>query len=188
MDRRPEIYEKATALFAERGYDNTPMSLVSKTLGMSKAGIYHYFPSKEHLLFRTHEYFMQKKLIPILDEAEKISDPVERISYFIRQNIESLVSDDSGRLLIREAPRLSPENYDVIKGVWRRVFDMIRNAIQELDRHGRIKKMNHNFAAFAAIGMMGWVIYWFDNTGNESAESLADSFIEIFFKGLLDDK
>lgn len=26
--------------------------------------------------------------------------------------------------------------------------------------------MNHRVAVFAAIGMMGWVFYWFDNAGN----------------------
>ena len=186
MDRRSEIYEKAMALFAERGYDNTPMSLVSKSLGLSKAGIYHYFESKEQLLFLTHEYFMNKNLIPILEEAEKITDPIKRIAYFIKNNTRSLASDDSGRLLIREAPRLSPENYQVIKGIWRKVFELFRNTLDQLGREGKVKKINPTFASFAAIGMMGWVIYWFDNTQDGSIDNLSDDFIEIFLRGILE--
>ena len=185
MDRRSEIYEKTMELFSEHGYDNTPMSLVSKSLGLSKAGIYHYFKSKEELLFRTHEYFMKKNLIPIIEKAEKISDPVERITYFIEKNTKSLASDNSGRLLIREAPRLSPENYTYIRKIWRRVYELIRGAIEELDRKGKIKKINHTFAAFAALGMMGWVIYWFDNNGADSIDECVGNFTEIIFRGML---
>jgi AcrR family transcriptional regulator len=185
MDRRSEIYEKTMELFSERGYDNTPISLVSKSLGLSKAGIYHYFQSKEELLFRTHEYFIKKNLIPILEKAEKISDPVERITYFVENNTRSLASDKSGRLLIREAPRLSPKNYEVIKDMWRRVFELLRGAVEELDRQGKTKKINHTFAAFAALGMMGWVIYWFDNARADSIEECAGNFTEIILRGML---
>lgn len=185
MDRRSEIYERAMELFVERGYDNTPMSLVSKSLGLSKAGIYHYFESKEHLLFRIHEYFMHKNLIPILEEAEKISNPIQRITYFIKQNTKGLASDASGRLLIREASRLSPENYRTIEQIWRRVLDLLRKSIEELNSQGKAKKINPTFAAFAALGMMGWVVYWFDHSRNGSSDEVAESFVEIFFKGML---
>ena len=49
IDRVDEVVEVALRLFLERGYDNTPMSLLAKKLGLTKAGIYHHFASKEDL-------------------------------------------------------------------------------------------------------------------------------------------
>ena len=71
-------------LFLEHGYDNTPVSLIAKTVGLTKPGLYHYFQSKEKLLFLIHEYYLKKDFIPIIEEAERISDPEERISFFLK--------------------------------------------------------------------------------------------------------
>ena len=185
MDRRPEIFEIAMELFAEHGYDNTPMSLVSRKLGMSKAGIYHYFPSKEHLIFMTHKYFIEKNLLPIVEEAEKISDPLERISYYINHNVKSLISDDSARLLIRESHRLSPEHLDEVKEVWRRLFYMIRDSIRELEEQKRTIDLDANMATFAIIGMVSWIIFWFDSSRGDSADLAAESYAKLIFNGLL---
>jgi hypothetical protein len=46
--------EQLTELILERGYDNTPMSVIAKTLGMTKAGIYHHIETKEDLLYAVH--------------------------------------------------------------------------------------------------------------------------------------
>lgn len=44
-DRKFEIYQKALDLFIKKGYDATPMSMIAKVLGMSKANLYYYFGS-----------------------------------------------------------------------------------------------------------------------------------------------
>ena len=49
---------------------------------------------------------------------------------------------------------------------------------------GKTKKMNSAFAAFAAIGMCSWTFYWFDYSRKEGAEELAETFVEIFLKGI----
>jgi AcrR family transcriptional regulator len=185
MDRRPEIYEKAMELFSEHGYDHTPISFISKALGLSKAALYHYLPSKEYLLYRTHKYFIEKNLIPIVEKAEKISSPMERIPYFSKHFTKSLLSDHSARLLIREAHRLSPEHLSEIKTTWRRVFDLIRNAIRELEGEGKTIDVNANIATFAFIGMISWVIFWHNEGRRKSADSIGDSFGRLILHGLL---
>ena len=49
-DRREEIIEKATQLFAEYGYKGTSFALVANAVGLTEQGVLHYFPSKVHLL------------------------------------------------------------------------------------------------------------------------------------------
>jgi len=52
MDRRQEIFDTALEIFISHGYDNTPLSRIAKALGFTKANLFHYFHSKEELLFQ----------------------------------------------------------------------------------------------------------------------------------------
>ena len=84
MGSREKIYKKALELFIEHGYDNTPMSHIAEAVDLSKAGLYHYFASKKHLLFLIHEHYLEKNLIPLIQTAEKIPDPEERLHYIMQ--------------------------------------------------------------------------------------------------------
>src|SRR3972149_705501 len=84
-DRKSEIYNKALDLFVKNGYDATSMSMIAEALGMSKANLYYYCSSKENLLYQIHLEFLHKRFIPILEEAEKVSDPANRVAFFLRK-------------------------------------------------------------------------------------------------------
>ena len=49
-DKRTAILEATLDLISERGFHNTPMSLIAKTAGVSTGIVYHYFSSKEELI------------------------------------------------------------------------------------------------------------------------------------------
>ncbi|MCP4537627.1 MAG: TetR/AcrR family transcriptional regulator [Chloroflexi bacterium] len=49
-DKRAAILDAALELISERGFHNTPMSLIAKTAGVSAGIIYHYFSGKEELI------------------------------------------------------------------------------------------------------------------------------------------
>ena len=50
MDKREELLEIATRLFSERGYENTPLSMVCEAANVSKGLISHHFKSKSGML------------------------------------------------------------------------------------------------------------------------------------------
>src|SRR3982074_1413407 len=52
FDRRlGHILDHATEVFSEKGYEGASMRDLSRATGMSLAGLYYYFESKERLLF-----------------------------------------------------------------------------------------------------------------------------------------
>jgi AcrR family transcriptional regulator len=188
LDRREEIYEKAMELFVAEGYDQTPLSKIAKSLGLVKAGLYHYFTSKEELLFFIHERNLKRDLIPLIEAAEQITDPAERLSYLIREYTRaSMARDASQGVLVHEVGKLSPEHRKVINQTWRRFFDLFRNSLAEMQATGACKEINKTFAAFALIGMCRWTFNWFDGSKGDSAEELCKTYEEIFFRGILKD-
>jgi AcrR family transcriptional regulator len=186
IGRVDEVVKVALRLFLDRGYDNTPMSLLAKKLGLTKAGIYHHFPSKEDLLFVVHMTAMQRQLKPVFEAVARESDPEQQLRTFLYDHTRMLARDPAAMLMIREARRLSPKHLQEIKKTWQHGLDVVRNAIVALQRQGRCRRdFNATFAAFAAIGMASWICYWFDPKRPESAEPLAQTVADIFIAGLL---
>jgi TetR/AcrR family transcriptional regulator len=199
LDRRDEIYEKATELFVAHGYDRTSMSLIAKALNINKSGLYHYFDSKEDLLFFIHERNMKRDLYPIIEAAEKIKDPEKRLSYVIGEYAKaSMARDAMHRVLVHEFDKLKPEHRRIIEESWRKFFDIIRNSISELAEMDKSwEGINETFAAFALIGMCRWTFNWFDtdrkgaadqlidNYRKVATDELIDTYRKIFFKGII---
>ncbi len=50
QERREQIIETALKLFATHGYDGTSTRKIAQTAGITEGLIFHYFPSKAHLL------------------------------------------------------------------------------------------------------------------------------------------
>jgi AcrR family transcriptional regulator len=184
-DRIDDVIAVALALFLERGYDNTPMSLVAKRLRLTKAGIYHHFESKEDLLFLAHQRTMERQLVPILALAEAESDPERRLRIFISSYARMLALEPTAGLLIREARRLSPKHLVDIKKTWRRGLALLKDAVSELQRQGRCREdISPTYAAFAAIGMTNWISFWFDPERLQSADDVAAAMEALFMDGL----
>src|SRR5689334_9987869 len=52
FDRRlADVLSHASRIFCEKGYEGASMRDLSRATGMSLAGLYHYFESKEELLY-----------------------------------------------------------------------------------------------------------------------------------------
>src|SRR5207253_9692675 len=49
-DKAAAVLAAAGQVFAQRGYEGATMLDVAQAAGFSKAGVYHYYASKEHLL------------------------------------------------------------------------------------------------------------------------------------------
>jgi AcrR family transcriptional regulator len=67
--KRDEILDAAAACFAQLSYPAASMQEVAARLGTSKARIYHYYESKEALLFDLLDRYTQR-LLAIIGETE----------------------------------------------------------------------------------------------------------------------
>ncbi len=73
-DKRAAILEATLALISERGFHNTPVSLIAKTAGVSAGIVYHYFSGKDEVI---NELYKEIKLeiiqAMLADYAEDLS-------------------------------------------------------------------------------------------------------------------
>jgi len=182
---RSEIYEKALDLFLAKGYDATSLAMIAKRLGMSKANLYYYFPTKEGLLYQIHLDDLQRRFIPIIDEAEKLTDPKDRLVFFLREFTLMCASSPASKVLIHEIRSLKSSHQNEIMAIWRRGYKVIYKCIKGLQQSGRAHKLRPSFLSFFGTGMIFWIVYWFDYKRQSTAKELSDTMIQIFLNGLL---
>jgi AcrR family transcriptional regulator len=185
FERKGEIYNKALDLFVKNGYDATSMSMIAGTLGMSKANLYYYCSSKENLLYQVHLDFLQNHFIPILEEAERLPDPASRVALFLQKFTLLNTSSRANRILVHEVHRLDKNHQAEIMAIWRRAYEIVRDAMRELQRSGRARKFRESFLTFMWVGMAFWVVYWFDYSRQTNAEELSEAIAQTFLDSLM---
>src|SRR5437763_11942797 len=83
-----KILEHATEVFCEKGYAGASMRDLSRATGMSLAGMYHYFGSKERLLYLIQKHTFSTILSSLRDRLFESRDPAEGIHMFIANHLE----------------------------------------------------------------------------------------------------
>ncbi|MFY1594295.1 TetR family transcriptional regulator [Micromonospora sp. WMMD737] len=87
-DTRTRILRAALDLFAEHGYQRTPLRQIAERLRLTKAAILYHFPTKEHLLTALVEP-MVADFEALLDAAEQ--GPAERARWTVLEGWVDIV-------------------------------------------------------------------------------------------------
>src|SRR5213592_2040036 len=77
--RRAEICRAAARIFRDKGFDATAMSDIARALRMTKAGLYHYFPSKEAMLFEIMTFGLERMEEEVMAPSKGVRDPENRL-------------------------------------------------------------------------------------------------------------
>src|SRR5712692_4913972 len=83
FDRRlAKILDHATAIFCEKGYEGASMRDLSRSCGMSLAGLYYYFESKEKLLYLVQKDLFSGVMESLAERLNGVTDPEVRVRTF----------------------------------------------------------------------------------------------------------
>src|ERR1700746_3483350 len=107
-DRRlAEILRHATEVFCKKGYEGASMRDLSRESGMSLAGLYYYFESKERLLYLIQKHTFTTIVQRLKTRLEGVSDPEQRIQFFILNHLEYFLANQAAmKVLSHEAEAL----------------------------------------------------------------------------------
>ena len=119
--REDQILEAAARLFKERGYRAATLQDVADEIGVTRTAVYHYFSSKEEILFRIAEEAHRHAARVFEEAAQSDAPPEEKMRRMLRQYIED-VTRDSARLwlLLSEGEQILPSRQN------RRLYRLLR--------------------------------------------------------------
>ena len=179
-----KILSHATDVFCDKGYEGASMRDLSRASGMSLAGLYHYFGSKERLL-----YLIQKNTFStIVEELKKrldgVTDAEERIRIFIKNHLEYFVTNQSGlKVLAHEDEALKNGFNSEIASIKREYYRICLRLMEDLKRERNLD-FNSRTAVMSLFGMINWIYTWYKPRVDGDAEKLAQQMGDIFLRGV----
>lgn len=184
--RERQIFDTAARLFAQRGYSRTSIRDLSEELGLQKSSLYHYFESKEDLLYRLLKEFIDPALEHLEDICSQPLPPQEKLAAFMRLYTSFYAGDrDRLVLLVNELDCLGPEARRAIVAKERRYVAAIKGILEEMSQAGLMRDIPLPVAVFAFFGMVHYTPKWYHKEGPVSPDRLGDYFQDIFCCGVL---
>jgi AcrR family transcriptional regulator len=88
---REEILEAAREVLFRNGVTAMTLDAVAKEAGMSKTGLYYYYPSKDALIFELVFGVLERQAHAVHDAVEEAKDGGEALRAVIRETVHSFV-------------------------------------------------------------------------------------------------
>ena len=184
--RRAEICRTAAQIFRDRGFDATSVSDVARALGLTKAGLYHYYDSKEALLFEIMSFGLDRVRDEVVIPVRAIRDPAERLRQLIVRHAR-ITTRGQGAVahLGDEIRALPPASRRQLEERMRIYFDLVRDTLRELKSAGRLRPIDLTVATFSVLGMILWLPRWFRQDGRLTQEDVAHDMAMLALGGLV---
>jgi AcrR family transcriptional regulator len=186
-ERREQVMEAATRLFAETGYHGTTVGDICDYLGVGKGVFYWYFESKEALFRELLDDSLYRLRRAQQEAIEGVADPIERLERGIRASIEFFRADPSLLSLIRIAQRLEEFQPLVAQGQEIVVADTATHVKDGMSagsiRHGDAELMAHGILGATFHFVETYFGTYGDATGDRPG--LADEAVAFCLSGLL---
>ncbi len=173
-DKREAMLHKAAIVFSRDGYDRASMAQLAGELGVSKGLLYHYYASKEALLFDIVQNHLAA-LVDVVEEADDPSlDPQARLEALVVALLEAYRDADAEHRVQVEGMRLLPaEEQEKLKQLERRLVAVFAERVRALNPQLFAEKKLVKPVTMSLFGMMNWAYMWFRDGGAMSRADYA---------------
>jgi AcrR family transcriptional regulator len=183
--RLAEILAHATEVFCKKGYEGASMRDLSRASGISLAGLYYYFESKQRLLFLIQKHTFTTIVQRLKTRLEGVSDPEQRVRIFILNHLEYFLDNQAAmKVLSHEAEALESDFASEVAAIKREYYRICVGLLDEL-KSDRALEFSTRIAVLSLFGMMNWIYTWHNPRVDADAEHLAREMSDIFLRGLM---
>jgi TetR/AcrR family transcriptional regulator, cholesterol catabolism regulator len=185
-DRRlAEILTHATEVFCKKGYEGASMRDLSRASGMSLAGLYYYFESKERLLFLIQKHTFTTIVQHLKARLEGVDSAEDRVRIFILNHLEYFLANQAAmKVLSHEAEALKNGFGSEIAAIKREYYRICVGLLEELKRE-RGLQVSTRIAVLSLFGMMNWIYTWHNPRVDADAVSIAQEMGDVFLRGVM---
>ena len=190
--RRDEILRRAAHLILERGFEIVSLVDVARACGISKAGLYYHFNSKQELLAAIISYAQDLHE----DEIQKVltdssADDAKDLRRLINAHALMMTREDDAAfaiLAVDEMRSLLPADRARVARRKRSYLGLIRERLERLAASGKLRDVDITTATHTLAGMVLWLPKWYRQPGRLSAVQMANEVTELAMHAvLLDD-
>ncbi len=158
---------------------------LSRESGMSLAGLYYYFESKERLLYLIQKHTFTTIVQRLKTRLDGVTDPEKRIRIFILNHLEYFLSNQAAmKVLSHEAEVLKNGFAQEVAAIKREYYRICVGLLDDMTRE-RVVQFSTRIAVLSLFGMMNWIYTWHNPRVDADSESLAREMGDIFLRGVM---
>jgi AcrR family transcriptional regulator len=176
FDKRKEaIVTAAAQLFARRGFLGASVADLAEACATSKSLIYHYFQSKEDILFAV----MSRHLNDLLNISTEEASPEDRLRALTHGFMSAYVdAADFQKVLLNELDNLPPPSRQTIVKRQRQLISRVEKEVTALRPY--MSKAELRALTMLYFGMINWAHTWFRPGGAISPKQFANLAVDTF--------
>lgn len=196
FDRRlAEILDFATEIFADKGYEGASMRDLSRLSGISLAGLYYYFESKERLLYFIQHHTFTTILERLGERLAASHDPEEGIRIFVRNHVDYAVARPKAMKVLSHEDDVLKNGYGAeLAAIKRDYYRICVGLVNDLAKAEGLNQVRSQITARAGIGTrtavmglfgtMNWLYTWYNPHVDPDAGTLSREISDVFLQGI----
>jgi AcrR family transcriptional regulator len=164
---------------------------VARAIGISKAGLYYHFNSKQELLAAIISYAQdihEDEIRMVLTDSS--ADDAEELRRLIHAHALMMTHEDDAAfaiLAVDEMRSLLPADRARIALRKRSYLGLLRERLERLAAAGRLREIDITAATHTLAGMVLWLPKWYRQPGRLSAARMANEITELAMHAVLPD-
>jgi len=181
-----KIIDAAVRLFAAQGYDATSVQEVVKAAEVTKGALYHYFRSKDDLLFEIYRLLITAQSA----DMDRIIALGLSAADTVREILASLVVSTAERVdetavFVRELHRLGEERMADFRAERRRYHETFLAVVEKGQADGEFSSaVPADTVVRIAVGVVNQLPMWFRPDGEKTPARLAAEIADFVLAGL----
>jgi|SRR5580700_250519 AcrR family transcriptional regulator len=193
FDRRfSEILSYAAEVFAEKGYEGASMRDLSRLSGMSLAGLYYYFDSKEKLLYHIQKHTFTTIIDHLRERLAGSTEAEERIRIFVHNHVDYAIANQRAMKVLAHEDDVQKDSHGAeLAAIKREYYRICVGLVEDLKSKApkrseqvATKGISTRTAVMALFGMMNWLYTWYKPRVDPNANVIAQQMSDIFLQGL----
>lgn len=177
--KRTALLREAARAFSARGYHDTSLDDVAKTLGVTKPALYYYVTNKQEILFECHMLAQDLGNVAYDYATENGKTGRERIVLVCSRYIELITSEIGSCAVLSEFAALEPKNRAIIARRRDEFQKKFSDLIDAGVRDGSIRSVDARMTVFFFMGAINWMTQWFRPDGKLSGGEIARAFSDL---------
>ena len=186
-ERLNHVLAAATGLMAQVGYEKATMRAVAKAAGVSLAGLYYYFDSKEKMLFLVQFRTFNSLVNNLREKLHGLADPIEQLRVMVRAHVSYFATNMAAlKVCSHELDSLTGEGYEESDRLRRDYYDLTRGIVDRVfEAHAPESTLDRHVATMSLFGILNWLYRWYDPKRGRSPSGLANQIVSQFLHGVL---
>jgi AcrR family transcriptional regulator len=179
------ILVAARGLFAKQGYMRASIADLAEACKLSRGALYHYFDSKEAILFAILDEHVRQMIVDVEGAIAKHSSTIDQFRAAIRAIVDlNARSPQEQRLILNDLTFLGDHDQQTIKSLERQIVDLISGLLLQLDNQGKIVKRTKKIYTMMLFGTLNFSHTWYDPKGGVGPAEFADLIVDQFLHGI----